>query len=63
LLQIETNSKQKHAEPQKPAGKKPPDTLLGELSEAKDIAARRGQPNAPKQNQRGGMPDERNIHG
>jgi hypothetical protein len=52
LLLIETNSKQKHAGPQKPAGQKPPDTLLGELAEAKDAVARGDQPGAHKPNER-----------
>jgi hypothetical protein len=52
LSLIETNSKQKHAEPQKPAGKKSPDTLLGELAEAKEAVARGNQPGVHKQNER-----------
>jgi hypothetical protein len=52
LSQIATNSNRKHAGPQEPAGKKPPDTLLGELAEAKNAVASGNRPGAHKSNER-----------
>jgi hypothetical protein len=51
LSQSATRSEQKRSEPQQPTDKEP-ETLLGELAEAKDAIARGNQPNAHKQNER-----------